>query len=76
VTVRQCSTCQHWQARGGLIVAAAFGCQALEEDPASARMVAIVTRMARLLAARNQCPAYSPFPNYPDAYRAEDLPLT
>lgn len=76
MTVRQCETCQHWQPRGGMIVAPVLGCQALEDDKASPRMVAIVTRMARLLAARNQCPVYAPFPNYPDAYRAEDLPLS
>lgn len=75
MTVRQCETCQHWQARGGLIVAPVLGCQVLEDDRNSPAMVAIVTRMARLLASRNQCPTYSPFPNYPDAYRAEDLPI-
>lgn len=76
MTVRQCDTCQHWQLRGGIVARPVHGCQALEEDKASERMVAIVTRMARLLAARNQCPVYAPWPIYPDAYRAEDLPAT
>lgn len=75
MSVHQCSTCQHWQRRGGIILPAGPQCTALEEETgAGQRMVAIVTRMALALAAQNACPAWSPFPLYPDAYRAEDLP--
>lgn len=76
MSVHQCQTCQHWQTRGGLVLPATAGCIALEGEDASDRMIAIVTRMARLLARSNACPAYSPFPAYPDAYRAADLPPT
>jgi hypothetical protein len=75
MTVRQCETCQHWQRRGGIVTTAAMQCVTLEGERLGDRSAAIITRMARLLAARNQCPAYSPFTNYPDAYRAQDLPL-
>lgn len=75
MSVPQCNTCQHWQRRGGIVLPAGPRCVALEDEAgAGQRMVAIVTRMARTLAASNACPAWSPFPLYPDAYRAEDLP--
>lgn len=75
MSVHQCATCQHWQRRGGVILPESAGCMALEHEAgAGPRLVAIVVAMAQLLAARNRCPAYSPWPLYPDAYRAEDLP--
>ena len=74
MSVHQCATCQHWQRRGGVILPASVGCVALESEAAGPRLAAIVIAMARQLAARNQCPAFSPWPLQPDAYRAEDLP--
>ena len=76
MTVQQCTGCQHWQRRGGVVLPATIGCVALEDEPGlTVRVAAIVTRAAQLLAARGQCPAFSPWPLQPDAYRAEDLPV-
>lgn len=77
MSVHQCATCQHWQARGGIVTPRRFECVTLEDEErrAGPRLAAIVTRMAQTMARRNQCPAYSPWPLEPDCYRAEDLPL-
>lgn len=65
----------HWQRRGGVILAPAVRCVALENDPGlSQRAETIITRLARLLAASNRCPAYSPLELIPGAYIADDLP--
>jgi hypothetical protein len=50
-------------------------CVAFENERLSEKVIAVISRMARVLAARNQCPSYSPFANFPGAYRAEDLPI-
>lgn len=63
----------HHATRGGVVLAPRIACDLLAdlELPHAAR--AVIERAAQEQAARGRCPNFSPIPNYPDAYRAEDL---
>ena len=74
MTVHQCSTCEHLQRRGGIILPATIACTAFEDERLPPRALAVTIASAQALAGRNRCPVYSPPKLYPDAYRAEDLP--
>jgi len=73
--MNQCTTCQHLQRRGGIIIPATISCTAFEDECLGPRSLLVTIASAKALAARNRCPVYSPPVLYPDCYRAEDLPI-
>ena len=73
MTTPQCSGCQYWQKRGGIVRPSVWECTALEDEPTSLKMVLVVSAMAQLLARSGECPTFSPFPAFDGAYRSQDL---
>lgn len=70
--VRQCETCRHWQARGGIVSRAVRQCVSLEDEKLSDHVHHVLTGLLRLAAASNHCPSYSTWTVYPDSYLAID----
>lgn len=67
----QCSTCIHWERRGGVVFKATMTCTEANGDTFR---VAVLTD----LATRERCPFHfkATTEDMPDAYRALDLPLS
>jgi hypothetical protein len=71
----QCSTCLHWQRRGGAVFAARQACSVIEDLTLPAPAVAVLLTMARELALAGRCPNAAPFTNEPGSYITQELPL-
>ena len=70
----QCPRCSRLELRGGIVLPAANVCAALDDDNLAPGSNAVIQRLAFQLAARGECPNFSPFEQHAGAYRTEDLP--
>ena len=71
----QCSTCVHFQRRGGALFEPREQCCALEDDHLQGRVEHVLVAICEDLATRGRCPFHEQGTDHPDAYRSEDLPL-
>lgn len=68
----QCTTCTHWQARGGLVEARQYRCTAIEEEKLG-RVALLMVAVAQDYAQRGRCPMREELEDFDGAYRSVDL---
>ena len=65
----QCSTCHHYQRRGGIVFLPEMTCVRLE----GSETAEVLCRVLQALAAEQRCPDCKPYKAEPGAYISEDL---